>query len=51
MTGAAGSVTHDWPRIWQTAGYGALAVFVLFLFLFRPRGAATEPAPAQGGSS
>jgi nucleoside transporter len=49
-TGVAGSVTHDWPRIWQTAGYGALAVFVLFLFLFRPRGEATAPATAQRGT-
>jgi nucleoside transporter len=50
-TGAAGAVTHDWPRIWHTAGYGALAVFVLFLFLFRPRGAATAPATASRGTS
>jgi nucleoside transporter len=49
-TGTAGAVTHDWPRIWQSAGYGALAVFVLFLFLFRPRGAATAPATVALGA-
>ncbi|HVT38438.1 MAG TPA: nucleoside permease [Gemmatimonadaceae bacterium] len=37
---AAGTVTHDWFYIWQSAGFGALAVFLLFLFLFRPRGTA-----------
>ena len=46
-TGAAGAATHDWPSIWHAAGYGALAVFALFLFLFRPRGAASAPATAQ----
>ena len=44
-TGAAGAVTHNWYQIWQLAGYGALAVFILFMFLFRPRGAAAR-APA-----
>ena len=39
--GGAGVVTHDWPDIWLTAGYLAFAVFVLFLFLFRPRRVAT----------
>ena len=37
-----GTVTHDWHQIWYMAGYGALAVFVLFLFLFRP--ARAQPA-------
>jgi nucleoside transporter len=32
----AGATTHDWPAIWPIPAYGALAVFVLFLILFRP---------------
>ncbi len=35
-TGAGGAATHDWPSIWPIPAYGALAVFVLFLILFRP---------------
>jgi nucleoside transporter len=35
-TGAAGAVTHDWPSIWAIPALGALAVFILFFFLFRP---------------
>jgi nucleoside transporter len=35
---AAGEcVKHDWRGVWQVPALGALAVFVLFLFLFRPR--------------
>jgi len=30
-----GAVTHDWASIWRIPAYGALAVFVLFLFSFR----------------
>lgn len=38
---AAGScVKHDWAAVWQVPALGALAVLVLFLFLFRPRRAA-----------
>ncbi len=33
---AEGAATHDWTAIWQVPAIGALAVFVLFLFLFRP---------------
>jgi nucleoside transporter len=36
-TNAAGTVSHDWVRIWQTPALGALAVFAIFLFLFRPK--------------
>ena len=36
-TDASGAVSHDWYHIWQLPGFGALAVFVLFLILFRPR--------------
>jgi nucleoside transporter len=31
-----GATTHDWAAIWPIPAYGALAVFVLFLILFRP---------------
>ncbi|MGH7654605.1 MAG: MFS transporter, partial [Gemmatimonadaceae bacterium] len=34
--GAGGAVTHDWYGIWSVAAYMAVAVLVLFLFLFRP---------------
>jgi MFS family permease len=37
---ADGTVTHEWYHIWQVPAYGALGVFLLFLFLFRPRGVA-----------
>lgn len=39
---ADGGVTHEWFHIWQVPAYGALVVFVLFLFLFRPRPAAAK---------
>ena len=39
------AATHDWLRIWQVPALGALAVFVLFLLLFRPS-RETEPAVA-----
>ena len=44
-TKAADGVTrHEWYHIWQVPAYGALVVFLIFLFLFRPR--ADAPAPA-----
>ncbi|MEO7520972.1 MAG: nucleoside permease [Gemmatimonas sp.] len=30
------AATHDWQQVWQVPAIGALAVFVLFLLLFRP---------------
>lgn len=36
-TGADGVVTHDWSAIWPIPAYGALAVFVVFFILFRPK--------------
>ncbi|MFI5310393.1 MAG: MFS transporter, partial [Gemmatimonadales bacterium] len=44
--GAAGAPAHEWYRVWLSAGYGAFAVFVLFLFLFRPRGVRTAASHA-----
>ncbi len=35
-TAADGSVTHNWYWIWHIPAYGALVVFILFLFFFRP---------------
>ena len=43
---ADGTVTHDWYHIWHYPAYGALAVFVLFALLFRPRRAPVS-APVQ----
>jgi nucleoside transporter len=40
-TTANGVTTHDWASIWPIPAYGALAVFVLFFFFFRP---STSPA-------
>ncbi len=36
-TDAAGVVAHDWMKVWQVPSLGALAVFFIFLFLFRPK--------------
>jgi nucleoside transporter len=36
---AAGKTTHDWAAIWPIPAMGALAVFVLFFLLFRPKAA------------
>ncbi len=35
-SGAAGAVAHDWAAVWLVPSIGAGAVFVLFLFLFKP---------------
>ena len=41
-------VPHDWSGVWQVPALGALAVFVLFLVLFRPgRATAAAPVPAN----
>lgn len=36
-TNAAGTVVHNWVKVWQVPALGALAVFALFVVLFRPR--------------
>ena len=42
--GATDCVRHDWSAVWQVPALGALAVFVLFLLLFRPQSAARARA-------
>jgi len=36
-TNPAGVVSHDWLKVWQVPALGALAVFAIFLVLFRPK--------------
>jgi nucleoside transporter len=43
-TAADGVVSHDWFDVWMVPAFGAFAVFLLFLFVFRPRGAAATQA-------
>lgn len=45
-TDAAHVTTHDWLQIWQVPALGALGVFVVFLFLFRPAARASGIATA-----
>jgi nucleoside transporter len=44
-TGA--EIPHDWYQIWHTASYLALAVFLVFLFVFRPKSQVPSPKSAQ----
>jgi nucleoside transporter len=37
-------VTHDWHSIWLVPAAGALAVFIVFALLFRPRGVSGVPS-------
>ncbi len=45
-TTAAGGPAHDWLQVWQVAAIGALMVFAIFLFLFRPSPAIDKAAAA-----
>jgi nucleoside transporter len=43
-TGGEGVVAHNWMHIWQIAAILALVVFVVFLFMFRPKVQVTADA-------
>lgn len=42
-----GSVSHNWPKIWNYPALGALAIAVVFAIVFRPR---TTTQPVAGTS-
>jgi hypothetical protein len=42
----AGAATHDWLQVWQVAAIGAVAVFAVFLLLFRPSASVDRAAAA-----
>ncbi len=44
-TDAQGVTTHDWSAIWPIPAYAALAVFLLFLLLFRTGKTVSPTAP------
>lgn len=46
-TASAAVGAHDWLQVWQVAAIGALAVFVVFLLLFRPTAAVNRAAAAH----
>lgn len=46
-TNAAGAPAHEWLQVWQVAAIGALGVFAVFLFLFRPSMRGSRPATAH----
>ena len=45
-TTTAGVASHDWLQVWQVAAIGAVAVFAVFLFLFRPSASVDRAAAA-----
>lgn len=44
---AGGVATHNWPAVWIVPSLGAVAVFVVFLLLFRPAPVSGAVAPAH----
>jgi nucleoside transporter len=42
----AGVAAHDWLQVWQVAAIGAVTVFAVFLFLFRPSASIDRAAVA-----
>lgn len=47
ITGANGSVTHNWRAIWTVPAAGALVILIVFAFLFRPTLVGNKKVPDQ----
>ena len=43
----AGVMSHNWLQVWQVAAIGAVAVFAVFLLLFRPAAGVNRAAAAN----
>ena len=43
----AGVISHNWLQVWQVAAIGAVAVFAVFLLLFRPAAGVNRAAAAN----
>jgi nucleoside transporter len=43
----AGVMSHNWLQVWQVAAIGAVAVFAVFLLLFRPAAGVNRAAAAS----
>jgi nucleoside transporter len=43
----AGVISHNWLQVWQVAAIGAVAVFAVFLLLFRPAAGVNRSAAAS----
>ncbi len=43
----SGVTSHDWVSVWTVPAAGAVAVFILFLLLFRPAPSTGVPLPAR----
>jgi hypothetical protein len=43
----AGVMSHNWLQVWQVAAIGAVAVFAVFLLLFRPAAGVHRAAAAN----
>ncbi len=48
ITGANGTITHDWRSIWLIPAIGSAVIFVIFLFWFKPTTDVKPPADEVG---
>src|SRR5665213_27909 len=48
ITGANGTITHDWRSIWLIPAIGSAVIFVIFLFWFKPKADAKPPLDEVG---